>query len=98
MEKHTLWAWVVLNGIVIVCWAALAVFFGKWWIALFACLFLTCKIKTRTHMICDGCGRYSPYAETHAEAVEKELKAGWIRRKSGDKWEDYCPECQTKMK
>lgn len=27
------------NSVVIICWTALAIFFGKWWIALFAVLF-----------------------------------------------------------
>lgn len=98
MDKHVLWTWAIKNSITLICWTVLAVFFGKWWITLFAILFLSGGVKTRTSMICDGCGRYSPYAETHGEAVEKELKAGWIRRKSGDKWEDYCPECQAKMR
>ncbi len=27
---------------------------------------------------------------------EKARKAGWVRRKNGDSWEDYCPECQRR--
>ncbi len=36
MNKHAWWAWAVKNSINIICWTALAMFFGKWWIALFA--------------------------------------------------------------
>lgn len=32
------------NSVVVICWTALAIFFGKWWIALFAVLF-TSDIK-----------------------------------------------------
>ena len=28
----------IINVIVMVCWTALAIYFGKWWIALFAAL------------------------------------------------------------
>lgn len=40
MTKHAWWAWAVKNSVVMICWTALAIFFGKWWIALFgaACL------------------------------------------------------------
>jgi len=32
------WAWALKNSTVMVCWTVLAVYFGKWWIALFAAL------------------------------------------------------------
>lgn len=35
------WAWALKNSVVIICWTALAVFFGKWWIALFAAFFVS---------------------------------------------------------
>ncbi len=41
MNKHARWAWAVKNSVVVICWAALAIFFGKWWIALFAVLFIS---------------------------------------------------------
>ena len=28
----------IINVIIMVCWTALAIYFGKWWIALFAAL------------------------------------------------------------
>lgn len=36
----------IINVIVMVCWTALAIHFGKWWIALFAVLcFSTVKLS-----------------------------------------------------
>jgi hypothetical protein len=35
------WAYAVKNSVMMICWAALAIYFGKWWIALFAGLFFT---------------------------------------------------------
>lgn len=85
----------VKNVISIICFTILAIHFDKWWIVLFT-LLLSCGIKTRTYMICDGCGKHTPYASTHGEAIEKASKIGWIRYKNGDKWEDYCPDCIEK--
>lgn len=47
MSKHMIWAWAVKNSISTICWTALAIFFGKWWIALFGVLFLS-DISTKT--------------------------------------------------
>ena len=41
MNKDVLWAWVIKNSIAVLTWATLAVVFNKWWIALFAILFLS---------------------------------------------------------
>ena len=41
MNKHIWWAWTLKNSIAIVCWTILAIYFNKWWIALFAALFLS---------------------------------------------------------
>lgn len=35
------WAWAFKSAVMMLCWAALAVYFGKWWIALFAGLFMS---------------------------------------------------------
>jgi len=43
-HKHLWWAWAIKSSVNIICWTVLAIFFGKWWIALFAALFST-KIK-----------------------------------------------------
>lgn len=96
MNKHVLWAFVIKNSIALICFTILAIIFGKWWIVFFSALFLISIKNSDTYMICDGCGRYSPYAKDHKTAIEEEIKAGWVRRKVGDKWEDYCPECQVK--
>jgi hypothetical protein len=34
-------ATLIKNAVAIICWAALAAYFGKWWIALFAVVFYT---------------------------------------------------------
>lgn len=34
-------AWAIKNSICIICWVILAIVFNKWWIALFAILFLS---------------------------------------------------------
>ena len=36
-----LYAWMVKNVCVIICWTILAIHFEKWWIALFAGLFVS---------------------------------------------------------
>ena len=36
--KSIYWSVAIENAIVMICWTALAIIFGKWWIALFACL------------------------------------------------------------
>ena len=41
MNKHAWWAWAVKNSIIMICWTALAIFFGKWWIALFVAIFIS---------------------------------------------------------
>lgn len=46
MNKHIYWAWALKNSISIVCWTILAIYFNKWWIALFAALFLS-SISTK---------------------------------------------------
>lgn len=90
----------ILNAVIIVCWTVLAVVFNKWWIALFAILcFFTCRNENKHdqyYVICDVCGKHSPYAKDHNSSIEEAKKAGWIRRRSGDKFEDFCPDCQSK--
>lgn len=41
MNKSIVWAWVIKNSICVICWTALAVVFGKWWIALFGLLYMS---------------------------------------------------------
>ena len=97
--KIVLTVFLIKNVVSVVCFTVLAIHFHKWWIILFALLFLS-EIKTSTYMTCDGCGRHTPHASTHGRAIEKGRKLGWVRYKNPikDKWEDYCPECVEKGK
>jgi hypothetical protein len=97
-DKNIWWSWAFKNGIDMICWTVLAIVFHKWWIALFAALFVS-SLKTNLNKcrICDNCGKHSPYADSHNEALDKAKEAGWITMRKGDKWEDYCPECQINM-
>lgn len=91
MNKNILWAWVIKNSIVILAWAALAVIFNKWWIALFGALFIS-GLKTTYKRVCDKCGKHSPYADNYNEALDKAKEAGWVHYADGNR--DYCPDCQ----
>ena len=46
MIKHEWSAWALKNSVTIACWTILAIYFNKWWIALFAVLFLS-SISTK---------------------------------------------------
>lgn len=87
--KNSAWAaWAVKNSIVMICFAVVAIYFGKWWIILFSAICLSSlKTESGARRICDGCGKV---IDLDGEA----RRAGWIRRKKGEEWEDYCPECQ----
>ena len=92
MNKSFIWAWAFKNIVAIIGWTALAILFNKWWIALFALLFVSgIQTKTNNYRICDGCGKHSPYANSYNEALDKAKEAGWIHYVDGNK--DYCPEC-----
>lgn len=54
MNKHAWWAWAVKNGVCVICWAALAMFFGKWWIALFSILTMSTLETKRERKDGDG--------------------------------------------
>ena len=93
MNKNTLYAWAAKNSIAILAWAVLAIIFNKWWIALFALLFMSnIETKHKTYRVCDKCGKHGPYADSHNEALDKAKKAGWVHCIEGNK--DYCPDCQ----
>ena len=97
MKKGTAAAWVIDNAVVMVCFTALSLYFGKWWIILFSALFVS-SLKTQATpcRVCDGCGKTF---YTKSSDPERELRiAGWIRRRGEYHWEDYCPECQKKEK
>lgn len=97
MDKHLIWAWAIKNSIAIITWTALALFFNKWWIALFGLLFMSeIKQKDRSYRVCDKCGKHSPDAESYNEALDKAKAAGWIHVIEGNK--DYCSECRKEMR
>lgn len=92
-----IWAWVIKNSIAIICWTLLAIFFGKWWIALFGLLFLS-NLSTKvagTCRICDKCGKHSSYAKNRQEALDRAKAEGWVHIEEGDR--DYCSECKSKV-
>ena len=93
MSKSAWWAWAIKNIVCVIAWVVLAIVFNKWWIALFGAFF-TSDLKTNIgkYRICDKCGKHSPYAESHNEALDKAKAAGWIHYVEGNK--DYCPDCQ----
>lgn len=96
-NKHAWWMWALQNSIYVICWTILAVVFHKWWIALFAALFvssLETKSLHRYFRICDKCGKRSPDADDYNGAIDKAKAAGWVVRKTPDGWDDRCPDCQ----
>ena len=96
MNKNLIWPLVLKNIIAILAWIALAIIFNKWWIALFAALFLSdFETKYKQYRVCDGCGKHSPYADSYNEALDKAKEAGWEHIVEGNK--DYCPKCRKEM-
>ena len=93
MNKDIVWILAIKNSIALLSWVALAIIFNKWWIALFAALFLSdITTKYKSYRVCDKCGKHSPYADSHNEALDKAKAAGWVHYADGNK--DYCPDCQ----
>ena len=78
MNKHAYWAWAIKNCTVVICFTVLALTFNKWWIVLFASLFLS-DLRTSPTMayyrICDSCGTHSPHADTPEAALKAAEKA-----------------------
>lgn len=99
MNKHVWWALAIKNSICVICWTVLAIIFDKWWIALFAGLFLSTLKAVPVHSyyrVCDNCGEHSPYAESPEDALKKAKEAGWEHYEGSNT--DYCPKCQRKDK
>ena len=96
MNKSLIWAWAIKNSIAIIAWTALAIIFNKWWIALFAILFMSgLQTKYKNYRVCDCCGKHSPYADSYNEALDKAKEAGWLHVAEGNK--DYCYECRKEL-
>jgi hypothetical protein len=96
MDKNVIWAWAIKNSIAMLAWTALAIVFNKWWIALFALLFMSgLKTGYKSYRVCDKCGKYSPYADSYNDALSKAIEAGWVHVADGNR--DYCPDCANKL-
>ena len=96
MNKNIYWSIAIKNSICVICFTALAIIFHKWWIVLFAALFMTSyETKHRYYRVCDKCGKHSPEADSYNEALDKAKAAGWVHIVDGNK--DYCPECKIKL-
>lgn len=96
MDKNIIWAWAIKNSICVIAWVALAIVFNKWWIALFGLLFINeLKTKINYYRVCDKCGKHSPDADNHNEALDKAKAAGWVHYVDGNK--DYCPDCKGEI-
>lgn len=92
MNRSDMIAVMAKNSICVICWTVLAVIFSKWWIALFAALFMTSYETVRNYYrVCDKCGKHSPSARSYNEALDKATAAGWTHIVEGNK--DYCPDC-----
>lgn len=97
MDKNTIWVLMLKNVMVLLVWGVLAVLFDKWWIALFAMLFMSyVEVRHKSYRVCDRCGKHSPYANSYNEALDKAKEAGWVHYVDGNR--DYCPECSGKEK
>ena len=96
MNKSAYWAWAIKNSICVICWVVLAIVFNKWWIALFAALFVSSLEASKPvgihYRVCDRCGIRSPYADSYNGALDKARENGWIHYVAENK--DYCPNCQ----
>lgn len=91
--------YIIYNIINLICFTILAILFNKWWVVLFAVLFLmipTAKFKGKHWRTCDGCGRWSESGETTTEAIMRAEKCGWLHMTAEDK--DFCPECLVKIR
>ena len=96
MDKHIIWVWAIKNSIVIIAWTALAIVFNKWWIALFAALFVNgLQTKHKSYRVCDSCGKLSPYANSYNEALDRAKEAGWLHIVEDNK--DYCANCRKEI-
>ena len=96
MNNRMWYAVLAKNAVCVICWTILAIYFNKWWIALFAAFFLSgVQTAYKRYRICDGCGKHSPYADSYNEALDMAKKAGWIHFVDSNR--DYCPECQREF-
>lgn len=90
---------IIYNAINLICFTLLTIVFNKWWIILFAFLFImipTSKFKGQKFRVCDGCGRFSESDKTVEESIQRAEKCGWLHMSTNDK--DFCPDCLRRIK
>ena len=96
MNNKLFWLCAVKNVLALICFTVLAIVFQRWWIVLFALLFMSgVETKRNFYRVCDGCGKHSPYGKDINDGLKKAKEAGWTHIVKGDK--DYCPECASTM-
>ena len=72
MSNKLFWLCIVKNVLALICFTVLSIVFQRWWIVLFALLFMSSvETKRNFHRVCDGCGKHSPYADSYNEALDK---------------------------
>lgn len=91
---------IIYNITIILTFAALALYFSKWWIILFALFFMVTgtafkKTNAKHCRVCDVCGRRSESAETAEEAIQRAERCGWSHVEKGNL--DVCPDCRNKV-
>ena len=90
-------AYLIYNICNLVVFGAIAFAFEKWWIILFALLFvLLPSHKIKHKRTCDICGKSTESYDTTEEAIKHAEECGWIHVEENDR--DFCPECVSKMK
>ena len=90
-------AYLIYNILNLAIFGALALVFEKWWIILFALLFvLLPSHKIKHKRTCDMCGKSTESYDTPEEAIKQAEKCGWIHIEKTD--QDFCPECIIKIK
>lgn len=90
-------AYLIYNILNLAIFGALALVFEKWWIILFALLFILLPSHKTIHKrTCDICGKSTESYDTPEEAIKQAEKRGWIHVEENDR--DFCPECIKEMR
>ena len=90
-------AYLIYNILNLAIFGALSLVFEKWWIILFALLFvLLPSHKIKHKRTCDICGKSTESYDTTEEAIKQAEKHGWIHVEENDR--DFCPECIKEMR
>ena len=91
--------YLIYNTINIICFTVIAILFAKWWIILFALLFLLVpksSFAQQRFRVCDCCDRWSESGKTAEEAIDRAEKCGWLHIEDGNK--DFCPDCLNQIR